>query len=156
MTMMMMRRRKWLMDVAAVATADNGSDMVVTVAVLCSINSTVLFVFFHALACKPPILPIHARVTRPPCHDASIGLGHIGQMRFRPANTRTILDRIEDITPYCRTTYGTTYKHVSESLRKVSVFKDHRQTWHRQQRCIRIISRCSLRQCFFQGSITNL
>lgn len=60
--------------------------------------------FFHALARKPPINPIHARVTRPPCHDASIGPGHIGQMRFRPANTRTILDRIEDITPYCRTT----------------------------------------------------
>lgn len=45
-------------------------------------------------------------------------------------------------------------EHVSESLRKDSVFKDHRQT-RRQQRCIRI-SRCSLRQYFFQGSIANL
>ena len=41
------------MDVAAVATADNGSDMVVTVAVLCSINSTVLFFFMHWLVSLP-------------------------------------------------------------------------------------------------------
>lgn len=109
------------MDVA-VAVADNGSDMVVTVAVLCSIK-------------EPPILPIHARVTLPPCHDASIGPGHIGQMRFRPANTRTILDRIEDITPYCRTVglliglfTSLRCEHGSEFLRKDSVFKDHWQT----------------------------
>ena len=57
-------------------------------------------------------------MTRPLCHDASIGPGHIGQMRFRPANTRTILARIEEINLRCE--HG-----FSQSLRKDSVFKDH-------------------------------